>query len=385
MIHRSLSPTKSNSFFLFGARGTGKTTLLHQIFTPKNAHFIDLLDPLEEDSFARDPSELEKRVLKLPAERKWVVIDEIQRVPRLLDLAHRLIETTGRYFVMTGSSGRKLKRGGSNLLAGRAFVYNLYPLTSRELGDSFSETEAMLWGTLPKIGQYSSADDKKRYLQAYALTYLKEEIVAEQVVRRLDPFRHFLEVAAQANGRIINFSNIADDTGVDTKTVQSYFTILEDTLVGLLLPAYHTSIRKRQNQNPKFYFFDTGVRRALDRTLDVALKEGTYAFGEAFEHFVILELVRLSRYANNDWSFSYLRTKDDAEIDCIIDRPGMPKALVEIKATSSVRDKDVATVNRFASDMKPCVAFCLSRDPHPKKIGLVHCLPWREGIAEIGL
>ena len=385
MIHRTVSLTKSNSFFLFGARGTGKTTLLHQIFTPKDTYFIDLLDPLEEDSFARDPSELEKRVLELPLEKKRVVIDEIQRVPRLLDLVHRLIETSGRHFVMTGSSGRKLKRGGSNLLAGRAFVYNLYPLTSKELGDSFSVAEAMHWGTLPKIGQYALTDDRKRYLQAYALTYLKEEIVAEQVVRRLDPFRHFLEVAAQSNGRIINFSNIANDSGVDTKTVQSYFTILEDTLVGFLLPAYHASVRKRQHQNPKFYFFDTGVKRALDRTLDVALKEGTYAFGEAFEHFVLLELIRLSRYANNDWSFSYLRTKDDAEIDCIIDRPGLPKALIEIKATSSVRDSDVATENRFADDMKPCEAFCLSRDPHPKKIGAVHCLPWREGIKKIGL
>jgi uncharacterized protein len=385
MIHRTLSPTKTNSFFLFGARGTGKTTLLHQLFTPKSAYFIDLLDPLTEDAFARDPSELEKRVLELPLEKKCIIVDEIQRVPRLLDLVHRLIETTGRQFVMTGSSARKLKRGASNLLAGRAFVYNLYPLTSDELGGSFSETDALLWGTLPKIVQFSSADDRKRYLQAYALTYLKEEIVAEQVVRRLDPFRHFLEIAAQSNGRIINFSNIAQDTGVDTKTVQSYFTILEDTLVGFLLPAYHTSVRKRQSQNPKFYFFDTGVKRALDRTLDIPLKEGTYAFGEAFEHFVLLELFRLSRYANNDWSFSYLRTKDDAEIDCIIDRPGMPKALIEIKATSSVRDKDVATVNRFAADMKPCVAFCLSRDKHAKKIGAVHCLPWQEGLRKIGL
>jgi predicted AAA+ superfamily ATPase len=370
---------------LFGARGTGKTTLLHQIFNPETACFIDLLDPFEEDKFARDPSELDQRIAGLPLEKEWVIIDEIQRVPRLLDMVHLLIEKTNRRFVMTGSSGRKLKRGASNLLAGRAFVYNLFPLTSDEMGESVSLEEVLLWGTLPKIRHYTSDDDKKRYLQAYALTYLKEEIVAEQVVRRLDPFRHFLEVAAQSNGKIINFSNIARDTGVDTKTVQTYFMILEDTLVGHLLPAYHTSIRKRQRHNPKFYFFDTGVKRALDRTLDVGIKEGTFAFGEAFEHFIILELIHLSRYANNDWSFSYLNTKDGAEIDCIIDRPGMPKALIEIKSASSIHEKDVAIVNRFALDMKPCEAFCISRDPHVKKIGLVRCLPWREAIKEIGL
>lgn len=286
---------------------------------------------------------------------------------------------------MTGSSGRKLKRGASNLLAGRAFVYNLFPLTSKEIGNSFDLDEALHWGTLPKIGHYTANDDKKHYLQAYSLTYLKEEIVAEQVVRRLDPFRYFLEVAAQSNGRIINFSNIARDTGVDVKTVQTYFTILEDTLIGHLLPSYHSSVRKRQTKGPKFYFFDTGVKRALDRTLDVALKEGTFAFGEAFEHFVILELIRLSRYANNDWTFSYLNTKDNAEIDFIIDRPGLPKALIEIKSTKKVNDKDVAVVNRFVPDMKPCEAFCLSRDPHAKKIGSVNCLHWSEGLKEIGL
>ena len=385
MLQRIVSLTKSNSFFLFGARGTGKTTLFHQLFKPEQAHFIDLLDPLEEDAFARNPSELARIVAELPLEKEWIVLDEIQRVPRVLDLVHKLIETSSRRFAMTGSSGRKLKRGVSNLLAGRAFVYNLFPLTCKELGETFNLDEALHWGTLPKIRHYALDTDRKKYLQAYALTYLKEEIVAEQVVRRLDPFRHFLEIAAQSNGRIINFSNIARDTGVDVKTVQSYFTILEDTLVGTLLPAYHTSVRKRQLQNPKFYFFDTGVKRALDRTLDVPLKVSTYAFGEAFEHFILLELLRRSRYAENDWSFSYLRTKDGAEIDCIIDRPGMPRALVEIKAADLIRDKDVTILDRFAGILGPCDAFCLSRDPHAKKIGTVRCLPWHEGIREIGL
>lgn len=385
MIHRSISLSKSSSFFLFGARGTGKTTLLHEVFTPHTSEFIDLLEPEVEDRFSRNPSELENLVKLLPSQKRWVVIDEIQRAPRLLDVAHRLIDTVQCNFVLTGSSARKLKRGASNLLAGRAFVYELFPFTARELGDAFSLFDAMQWGTLPKQLQYTNDADRKRFLQAYAQTYLREEIAAEQAVRRLDPFRHFLEVAAQSNGRIVNYSNIARDTGVDTKTVQSYFTILEDTLVGLLLPAYHTSVRKRQNQNPKFYFFDTGVRRALDRTLHVPLAEGTYAFGEAFEHVVLLEIHRLSRYAANDWQLSYLRTKDGAEIDCVIDRPDRPTALVEIKSSRVIRDADVAALNRFAKDMQPCEAFCLSRDPYPKIIGTVRCHPWMEGIRDLGL
>jgi predicted AAA+ superfamily ATPase len=385
MVHRTLTPSKSNSYFLFGARGTGKTTLLHQLFAPESSLFIDLLNAAEEDIFARNASELENRVLGLPPEIAWVVLDEIQRVPRLLDTVHRLIESTTRRFVLTGSSGRKLARGASNLLAGRAFVYRLYPFTSQELGDGFDLSEALAWGTLPGVLKYSSPEDKLRFLQAYAFTYLKEEIVAEQIVRKLDPFRRFLEIAAQSNGRIINFSKIAEDTRVDDKTVQSYFSILEDTLIGTLLQPYHASVRKRQRANPKFYFFDTGVKRALERTLGVPLQEGTYAYGEAFEHFIILELMRMSSYHNNDWEFSYLRTNGDAEIDLIIDRPGMPTALVEIKSTSAIAERDCATLNRFAPDIPRCEAFCLSRDPHAKKIGEVWCLPWQEGLQNIGV
>jgi predicted AAA+ superfamily ATPase len=335
--------------------------------------------------FSRNPAELESRVAALPASRRWVVIDEVQRVPRLLDLVHRLSEATARRFVLTGSSGHKLRHGVSNLLAGRAFVYHLFPLTHRELAESFDLVEALQWGTLPRVFQLNSAADKAEFLRAYALTYLKEEVVAEQIVRKLDPFRQFLEVAAQANGTIVNFSRIATDVGVDTKTVQSYFTILADTLVGVLLPAYHRSVRKRQRANPKFYFFDTGVKRALERTVSLGMQEGTYDFGKAFEHLVILEAMRLSSYARLDWTFSYLRTKDDAEIDLVIDRPGQPAALLEIKSAEHVNERDVASLGRFAADLQPCEAYCLSRDPHEKRLGLVSCLPWIEGLRRLGL
>ena len=385
MIHRILNPTHTSSYFLFGPRGTGKTTLVRTLIRPEEALFIDLLDPAEEDLFLRSPGELEARVKALPPAGTWVVIDEIQKAPRLLDLVHKLIESSVRKFVMTGSSGRKLRRGASNLLAGRAFVYRLHPLTHREVGDAFDLEHALRWGTLPRVHQLGDSRDKDDYLRAYALTYLKEEIIAEQVIRKLAPFRQFLEVAAQGNGKIVNYSKIAEDVGADTKTVQSYFSILEDTLVGTLLPPYHASIRKRQRSNPKFYLFDPGVKRALDRTLSVPLQDGTYAFGSAFEHFVILEALRLSCYRANDWALSYLRTKDDAEIDLVIERPGLPVALVEIKSTHNVRERDVAPVRRFVPDFGACEAFCLSLDPHEKKLGQVWCFPWQKGLEKMGL
>lgn len=385
MFHRIASLPEKNSYFLFGARGTGKTTLLHQRYPDRTSHYIDLLDPETEERLSRDPKDLERRIRALPVSTARVIIDEVQKAPRLLDLVHRLIESTPFQFVLTGSSGRKLRRGASNLLAGRAFVHNLFPLTHREVGPSFDLAAALHWGSLPKVFQFADPQERNQFLRAYALTYVQEEIRAEQIVRRLDPFRQFLEVAAQCNGRILNFSKIADDVGVDTKTVQSYFTILEDTLVGVLLPAYHASIRKRQRKNPKFYYFDTGVRRALERTLTVELREGTYAFGEAFEHLVVLEIMRASAYAANDWRFSYLKTDGEAEIDLIVERPGMPKALVEIKSTDRVGERDAAALNRFLPDLGPAEAFCLSRDSIEKKIGESWCLPWQQGIARLGL
>lgn len=385
MFHRIPNLTRSSSFFLFGPRGTGKSTLLHDRFKNEKAHFIDLLDPALEDLFHRDPGELRQQVSALPAEVRWIVLDEIQKAPRLLDVVHHLIESTNRRFILTGSSARKLKRGASNLLAGRAFVYALHPLTFLELGESFNLEDALQWGTLPKVFHLNSRQDKIAYLRAYALTYLKEEIIAEQIVRRLDPFRHFLEMAAQSNGQILNYTKVGRDIGVDTKTAQSFFSILEETLVGTLLPAYHRSVRKRQRTQPKFYFFDLGVKRALERTLEQELHPRTWAFGQAFEHFVIMEAIRLASYFQPDWRFSYLRTKDDAEIDLIVDRPGQPLALIEIKSTSHVKNEDMAALRRFKNDMPGSEAFCFSLDPTPRVIDAVLCVPWRMGLRRLGL
>ena len=380
-----LQTTSSHSFFLFGARGTGKTTYIRDAFDPQASLYIDLLVPEVEDAYRRSPGRLENQVRALPDAIEWVLIDEVQRAPRLLDLVHRLIESTGKRFVLTGSSGRKLRRGASNLLAGRAFVYNLYPLTVPELGNAFALDDALRWGTLPEIYALPGNDDREAYLRAYALTYLKEEIVAEQIVRRLDPFRHFLEVAAQSNGMVVNYANIARDVGADPKTVNAYFSILEDTLVGFLLPPYHRSIRKQQRANPKFYFFDSGVRRSLDRTLQVSLNPGTYEYGRAFEHFVVTQIAHLSKYRHPDWRLSYLRTGAGAEIDLVIERPGQSEALVEIKSSQRVDERDVRNLARFTGDFDNPEALCISLDPTRMRMDGVLCMHWRDALAELGL
>jgi predicted AAA+ superfamily ATPase len=385
MFPRSLGLPKNQSFFLFGARQTGKSTLLGQRLDPETSYVIDLLDPEQEDTFARNPGELEHRLDSLPKRPAWVLIDEIQRAPRLLDLVHRQIENHKQKFAVTGSSARKLKRGAANLLAGRAIVKNLHPITYREAGKAFDLDQALAFGTLPKIFELEK-EERIAVLRAYALTYLKEEIAAEQLLRKLDPFRNFLEVAAQANGTILNYSNISRDVGVDHKTVQSYFEILEDTLIGFSLPAFHESLRKRQARHPKFYFFDLGVKRALERTLDLPLTPRTYGYGNAFEHFLISEIRRIADYAGKDWRYSYLRTVNDVEIDLVIDRPGEPRVFMEIKSATEVRETDCTNLAKLqAESKKPVTSILAFHGKGAKKIGKVLCLPWRQAIEEIGI
>jgi predicted AAA+ superfamily ATPase len=385
MIRRHLHPSEERSFFLFGARGTGKTTFLLHWFRAREVMWLDLLDPAQEDRYARRPQLLAEEIAGLQSPVEWVVIDEVQKVPKLLDVVHGEIERSGTRFALTGSSARKLKRGSTNLLAGRAFVNHLFPLTASELGERFGLQEALEYGTLPGHLNLPSSEDKAEFLRAYALTYLKEEVWAEHFVRNLDPFRAFLEVAAQCNGEIINYARISRDVGVDAKTVQSYFQILEDTLLAYVLEPYHRSVRKRQSKSPRFYFFDSGVCRALSRTLNVPLNPGTYAYGRAFEHFLITEIFRRCAYLKNDYRLSHLRTKDGAEVDLVIERPGAPTALVEIKSSTFVDASDLRHLKSFHDAIPDNVPMCLSREPSARLVAGVRMLPWREGLAELGL
>jgi len=379
MISRLLELPEDHSFFLFGARGTGKSTLILEKFQ-KQSLVINLLDPELEDTLAKRPNRLKEMVLALDPEIKYVIIDEIQKLPKLLDLVHLLIETTDKIFILTGSSARKLKRGQANLLAGRAFTCNLHPFSCFELGKDFNLNDALQYGLLPKIYNLKTTKSKNQFLQSYAHTYLKEEIWAEHFVNDLDPFRHFLEVAAQMNGKEINFSNISKDVGVDDKTIKKYFLILEDTMLGFSLNGFQHSFRKRLSSKPKFYLFDPGIKRALDSTFDLPLKEGTNAYGDAFEHFVLLEIIKLSSYFYPTYRFSYLRSKDNAEVDLIVERPREKTLFIEIKSSKEVSDDSLRNLSELAKDFKDCEALCFSRDSQARLVNNVTILPWQEGL-----
>ena len=380
MIPRLLQLPDDESFFLFGPRGVGKTTLLKHLPWFSNSLYLNLLKSSEEQRFARNPDELLSIVQALPKGISHIVIDEVQKLPKLLDVVHELIETTSKHFILTGSSARKLKHGGANLLAGRAFVYHLYPFSFLEIPSPVNLLDCLSWGTLPKICEYTTPEKKQLYLEAYTNTYLKEEIWAEQFIRDLSPFRRFLEVAAFANGKLINFSNIARDVGVADQTIQKYFSILEDTLIGFFLEPFQHSFRKRLSKTPKFYFFDPGVVRALTSQLDISLTQSTSYFGELFEHFIILQCKQLASYYHRDYRFSYLKTKDDVEIDLIVERPGLLLLFIEIKSSSQVRLDHLKTIKKLSEDFGDCEAICFSCDPYSKQLDGIKVFPWAEGI-----
>lgn len=380
MIKRLLKLTRNHSYLLFGPRGVGKSTLIKNLFSEDCSILFNLLKQESLERFLRNPDELTEIVKALPEHITHVIIDEVQKAPKLLDVIHDLIESTDKYFIMTGSSARKLKVGGANLLAGRAFISVLHPFSVLEIEDAFSLEEALKWGMLPKIFEYPDAEIKTRYLQSYAHTYLKEEIWEEHFVKDLEPFRRFLEVAAQMNGRIINYSKIANDVGVDDKTVKNYYAILEDTLIGFFLEGFEHSFRKRLLTKPKFYFFDVGIAKALARMLSIPLTPSTAFYGENFEHFLILECMKLRDLYYSEYRFTYLKTKDDAEIDLVVERPGQQLLFIEIKSTVCVTRELLSSFIQLTRDFGECEAVCFSDDPLEKMIEHIRVLPWKTGL-----
>lgn len=384
MFQRIVKLPKSNSFFLFGPRGTGKSWLIKNSIPLESVYVINLLDDVTESEFALNPGLLNKVVAALRPSQTIVFIDEIQKVPKLLDLVHKLIEETKIQFILTGSSARKLRHGGANLLAGRAFERNLFPLTNFELKNEFQLDKILQWGSLPKIFSFKDDSDKYDFLVSYSNTYLKQEVFAEQLVRKLDPFRKFLAIAARSDGKIINFKAVADQTGVDSKTVQNYFQIIEDTLLGFYLESYHTSLRTRTSKHPKFYFFDSGVTRAMANLLRVEPTKGTSYYGDVFESWLINEIFRLNNYLQTDFTFSYFLDHDSkAQADLIIERPGKKKVVIEIKSTENVGESHCVQLAAALPYLKGSVAYVFSNDRTRKKFGSIEAMHWEDGLKEI--
>jgi predicted AAA+ superfamily ATPase len=385
MLRRIIDPVMGESFFLFGARGTGKTSLLKECFSPDRHFWVNLLRPSIAEAYRDCPENLIEQLDVYRAKTSdnfWVIIDEIQKVPQLLDLVHEQIEERGQKFALTGSSARKLKRGGANLLAGRALLNYLFPLTHLELGERFNLEETLTWGTLPKVTALQSRSLKRSFLNTYVETYLKEEILEEQIVRNILPFKKFLNIASQTSSRIVNFQKIADDIKVDWSTVKTYFEILEDSLLGFFLPAYDRSVRKQQLKASKFYLFDIGVKRCLDKT--IGIPDSGLVLGPLFEQFVICEIHRLNSYYRSDFTLSHFATHAGAEIDLVIERPGQDTVFVEIKYARQVVNNELRILSDIVAEDNNYRGMCLSREPIARSLGSkVTLYNWREGIQKI--
>ncbi len=382
MYDRLIQLSNTNSFFVFGARGTGKSTLLKQHFSTNQSLWIDLLQPELENQLSLEPSRL--RQLWSVEKQPWVILDEVQKVPQILDVVHGMIENDGVKFALSGSSARKLKRGQANLLAGRSFSFHLYPLCQKEIGITFDLERALRFGTLPKVLSYDNPRDCKLFLKSYAHTYLKEEIQLEQLVRNMDPFRKFLPVAAMSHMRSLNYSKIARDAGVDAKSVERYFSILEETLVGFFLDSYHRSVRARQRSAPKFYFFDIGVQRSLAEMLDVEPTPRSSYYGEVFEAFLMSEIHRRVSYSEKQISLSYLQTSDGLEIDLLIEVSGKVTFLIEIKSSKNLTSDDFQALKNTKSDFPGArrLVLCQEEEARVTADG-VEVYPWQEGIEVI--
>lgn len=341
MFTRSLSAPKG-AFFLFGPRGTGKSTWVRSRFA--DAWVVNLLAGETMLKYEHDPSRFRAEVLAQPRTR-WIVLDEVQRAPKLLDEVHFLMEEKGyKRFALTGSSARKLKRGAANLLAGRAVVKNLFPLTSAEMEHSVPVTRLLRYGGLPLSVNAADDDAREEFLRAYVTMYLAEEIKAEGLVRDLGSFSRFLEVAALAAGRTTNVSGIARDAGVSRETSRGYFDVLVDTLIGHWLPAYKPRAKIKEVALPKFYWFDPGVLHAAAGGFDQPLSADWN--GVLLEHLVLHEIRSHVHYAAVKGSLGYWATPTGSEVDFVW-WYGRKIVAIEVKHGSSYRGEYRKGIDAF--------------------------------------
>lgn len=357
MFKRVLSPDKFKSYFLFGPRQTGKSTFVKSLITGKDL-YIDLLPQRNFLNYAKNPGRVREEILAhlKRNDNPLCIIDEIQKIPALLDEVHELIESKRIRFILTGSSARKLRRGGANLLAGRAYTYYLFPLTFTEIGDRFDLDKALSIGTLPVLWG-SRKEDPYEFLRSYTETYLKEEVAAEGLVRNIGPFAQFLDIAAANDGETVNFNNIARECAVSVKTVQQYYQILEDTFLAFRLPAWTKSERRRLVSHPRYYFFDTGVTNSLAHTLTDQLNPKI--FGRRFEQFVISQLVAFIHYKRLDCQLYYWRTNHGAEVDVLLCTGNRMICALQIKSSQNIARERLKGLKSFMEDNPGVPAYVL--------------------------
>lgn len=350
-----LEEIQDDSLFLWGSRQTGKSTLLRALFP--QAQYYDLLKSDMRMAFQLRPSLLREECEMLD-EGEIVIVDEVQKVPALLDEVHWLIENKGLRFILSGSSARKLRRSGANLLGGRALRRTLFPLVSAEIPD-FNLTRALNNGMLPR---HYLVENPTNRIQAYIGDYLQQEIIEEAVIRRLDAFTRFLQIAALSNTEVVNYTNIAQECGVSAKTVKEYFMILEETMLGFFLPAYTKVVKRRVIHAPKFYYFDVSIPNHLLRR--IPLQQGTDYYGHALEHFVIQELRAYLSYRHSNRQLSYWHTQDNKyEVDVVI---GNAEVAIEVKSSKSVTSSDTRGLRVFGEEYPNAKLILLSQEERPR-------------------
>jgi predicted AAA+ superfamily ATPase len=362
---QKIDPPTARSAFLWGPRKTGKTTLLRQQFP--EACWIDLLDYDLFLSLSQRPSSL-RQILEAQLSNT-VVIDEVQKVPNLMDEIHWLIENRGYQFILCGSSARKFRRGKSGLLGGRAWRFELYPLVTKEL-KSFDLDRALHVGLIPSH-YFASAPEMD--LKGYVQDYLKEEVQAEALTRNLPAFSKFLRAAAITNGMLLNYSNAARESGVSVKTIREYYQILEDTLIGRQLAPWRKAKKRRLIETAKFFFFDTGiVSNLLEQR---SLVSGTKEYGRAFEHFILQECWAYRHYSKLEFPISFWRTASGSEVDLIL---GDAEVAIEVKASSGVADRTKG-LHLFHEENNCRKSLIISKEPRPRKISSqITVLPWQD-------
>ncbi|MEA1963369.1 MAG: ATP-binding protein [Patescibacteria group bacterium] len=370
---RIIQPTKSNSFFLFGPRGTGKTSWLKKNF--KNALYFDLLDSAVYRKFLANPESLSKLI---PDNfNNWIILDEIQRIPELLNEVHRLIENKKYKFILTGSNARKLRKKGTNLLAGRAYTYAMHPLSALELKEDFSLEKSLSTGHLPKA---YITDNPKEFLSSYIETYLKEEVAEEGLTRNLGDFYRFLEVASFSQGEVLNIAEVAREAELKRDTAESYFNILDDLLIAARLPIFNKRSKRVLLKRNKFYFFDVGIFREL-RPIG-PLDSESELDGPALETLILQELRAVNEYNKMNYNIYYWRTKTGLEVDFVLyGKNGL--VAIEVKRKKNLSKKDFRGLRAFKKDYPEakCYMFCNTR--HKEYHNDITAVPINDAIKNI--